>query len=660
MPVDVINLLSSSPDVTDKFSTLPPSRVPYANNKHNNVETKSAKDDWFVLSSDDDVSKNTYPELSTTIPVNTASTKSTSIASIGSRNGVTNTAHAKPTTTKDTIDGYPSILSDDFPSPSKLDELLLPNPKRRRLDSSPEPLPLRSTATNGANGDKARGFKRSVSNMETVSKPIAARRVVSAGLKRSSTIATHLDSDPIVFTSSPDASTAINRKTTNRKNREIGGIEIEDRFDRNGASISSRKAKVSDRDFGIDDSDSDLPDIGGLASYKPKYTYSYSNSYEDSQDISTKSKSTKTSEDKKVERKKKSEEKALEKEAEKERKRLAKEEKIREKERAAEIAKVNTLRTDKKVSAPEMIVDIPSCLESKFVEQVKTFLRPLSIEYSDWQSDIPIFKWRRKVEAEFNNEAERWEPVRPYIKKERHVMCVMPAKDFVDLALGAEGKDIDSHALRLKAKFDGCTVIYLIDGLASWMRKNKNVRNREFTDAVRSQMVAEDSAGQRGRKKQQPEYVDEDIVEDALLRLQVIHGALIHHTASMIEMSEWVVAFTQHISTIPYRNQKESLDTGFCMETGQVKTGDSPSDTYVKMLQEIIRITAPVAYGITAEYPTVQTLVKGLEKHGPLALEDIRKSANKDGGVTDRRIGPALSKRVWKVFLGRDEMSLDV
>lgn len=91
-----------------------------------------------------------------------------------------------------------------------------------------------------------------------------------------------------------------------------------------------------------------------------------------------------------------------------------------------------------------------------------------------------------------------------------------------------------------------------------------------------------------------------------------------------------------------------------------MKTGDSPSDTYIKMLQEIIRITAPVAYGIAAEYPTVQDLVRGLEKNGPLALEDIRKSATKEGALSDRRIGPALSKRVWKVFLGRDERSLDV
>lgn len=67
-----------------------------------------------------------------------------------------------------------------------------------------------------------------------------------------------------------------------------------------------------------------------------------------------------------------------------------------------------------------------------------------------------------------------------------------------------------------------------------------------------------------------------------------------------------------------------NLETSFCMDVGQVKTGESKDDTYVKMLQEIIRVTAPVAYGIAAEYPSVQALVEGLRLKGPTALQDLR------------------------------------
>jgi crossover junction endonuclease EME1 len=90
------------------------------------------------------------------------------------------------------------------------------------------------------------------------------------------------------------------------------------------------------------------------------------------------------------------------------------------------------------------------------------------------------------------------------------------------------------------------------------------------------------------------------------------------------------------------------------MDSGQVKTGDGPSDTYTRMLQEMVRITPSVAYGIAAKYPTVQLLVRGLREEGPLALQECRKSSNKDGAFTDKNIGPSISKRVHSVFTCRD------
>ncbi len=108
------------------------------------------------------------------------------------------------------------------------------------------------------------------------------------------------------------------------------------------------------------------------------------------------------------------------------------------------------------------------------------------------------------------------------------------------------------------------------------------------------------------------------------------------------------------------RTEKDTLDTAFCMDSGQVKTGDDAEDTYVIMLQEIKMITASVAYGIAHEYPSVQELVKGLEKNGPLALADLKKGMNKNGGLTDRRIGPSISRRVYKVFLGTDPGSWEI
>lgn len=66
------------------------------------------------------------------------------------------------------------------------------------------------------------------------------------------------------------------------------------------------------------------------------------------------------------------------------------------------------------------------------------------------------------------------------------------------------------------------------------------------------------------------------------------------------------------------------LDTSFCMDSGQVKTGDDNDDTYIKMLQEVKMITVSMAHGIAVKYPTVNRLLCGFKELGPLALEDVR------------------------------------
>ena len=63
------------------------------------------------------------------------------------------------------------------------------------------------------------------------------------------------------------------------------------------------------------------------------------------------------------------------------------------------------------------------------------------------------------------------------------------------------------------------------------------------------------------------------------------------------------------------------------MDVGQVKTGDDKDDTFIKMLQEVIRVTTPIAYGIAAEYPNVVSLVAAFKERGKFVLEDLKVSA---------------------------------
>jgi crossover junction endonuclease EME1 len=331
---------------------------------------------------------------------------------------------------------------------------------------------------------------------------------------------------------------------------------------------------------------------------------------------------------------------------------------VRQKERAAALAEANKVRTDKKVSTPEMIVDLPLSLSDTIKLQTGTLLQSLNVEHHIWEAPVEnAIKWRRKVTSRFDSELGFWEPILPRIEDEHHVAVLMTAEKFVELAMG---NGVSEHVATVSQHFPHHHVIYLLEGVAAWIRRNRNVRNRRFASGVRSQ---EAPAASTSRARQTTaEYISEDVVEDALLELQVMHNVFIHHTAVPLETAQWITVLTQHISTIPYRKQKDqaTLGAGFCMETGQVKTGDDAKDTYVRLLQEIVRVTAPIAYGVAAEFGTVSALVRGLEEGGPSTLENIRKSANKDGAFSDRTVGQAVSKRMYKVFTGQDEGSTDV
>ncbi|TGJ85398.1 hypothetical protein E0Z10_g3347 [Xylaria hypoxylon] len=414
----------------------------------------------------------------------------------------------------------------------------------------------------------------------------------------------------------------------------------------------------------------DLPDLDNVDFSKIRPTKrSHSSSSRPTAQASkqTIKKASKPTQEKERERKQKAEAMEVEKERKRVEKERAKEERALQKEKEKALAEVNKLRTDKKVSTPEMIVDIPASINSGLKVQIEALLNDLDVQHETWNSTVEhVVKWRRKVTSRFNKEMGFWEPAPMRIKNENHILVIVQAAEFVKFVLGDEGQDLEAHVLHMKSKFPSTKLIYMIEGLTPWMRKNRNLLNRQFASAVRNLGTSTEPGPSSNRSRhrnsnQLQEYIDEDKIEDALLSLQVLHETLVHHTNAPIETAQWVAVFTQHISTIPYRKARDaSANAGFCMESGQVRTGDGAKDTYIHMLQVIARLTPSIAYGIVAKYESVTDLVRGLEEEGPLALAECRKSANKDGALTDHFIGQAISRRVHKIFLGRDPTSTDV
>ena len=315
-----------------------------------------------------------------------------------------------------------------------------------------------------------------------------------------------------------------------------------------GDTFDKGKARVKSS---IDDRVSIGPEDGNEAHTKPPKATRKPN-------LTDENKAAKARE-KEREKETRKEQKAKEKEEDKEKKRLEKEEKAKEKRIAADLAEVNKSKLDKKDSTPEMIVDLPASIDGRSVDtQIRQFLRNLGVDATLYQSPIPnVIRWRRKMKAKWNSELDHWEPLEHMqIENEKHVMCIMSAKEFVALAMVQHGgQDVETHVAKVKSAYEDCIPIYLIEGLQLWMRKNRTAENRAYQAKVLNQAQADQapSGSQAKRKKSPVEIVDEDMIEDSLLRLQVMNGCLVHHTMTSVETAEWVANFTQHISTIPYR-----------------------------------------------------------------------------------------------------------
>jgi crossover junction endonuclease EME1 len=238
------------------------------------------------------------------------------------------------------------------------------------------------------------------------------------------------------------------------------------------------------------------------------------------------------------------------------------------------------------------------------------------------------------------------------VETEKFVMLVVTADHFIDTLTDPKCHNLVGQVHQLVNQNPGYQIIYLIEGMLMRMRKARSARNRLFTSAVRRPT---DGAVQHHAMS----GISEDSVQNALVQLQLCHDSvIIHHTDTLAETARWIAIFTQHISTTRYR-QHHHDNIGFCVDTGQVRSGENKHDTYVRLLQEISRITAPVASGISAEYNTVTKLVVGLRNNGPMSLEHVKRR-NRDGHETETTVGKAVSKRLHSIFTSSNEADTHV
>ncbi|KAF9284283.1 hypothetical protein BGZ74_001756 [Mortierella antarctica] len=379
---------------------------------------------------------------------------------------------------------------------------------------------------------------------------------------------------------------------------------------------------------------------------------------------------------------------------------------LKDEEKEAEIKarrdlKIANRLTTKSDSVKEMVVCIEYSLQQSKVgralQHYWTMLECESVAIRNFESDIAIplnalgslegiametcplrnmIFWRRRVDRRYNQEQDMFVRMdKLEIDLEPFTLICLTGKEFaLHIELGQLRTNLETVKKDMVARrnkdnlrkygpsYDSIPedkkqrVIYLIEGMETFIRGLKTNTNKSFRQAVLAQMQPDQLSGTGSNKKNsldnlEDPAVDRERIEQELLWLQLEEDCLIIHTHDDEDSAQAVVSLTEQIGLAPYKNHQSKSELNICVEG--VKSGNDFEDIWIKCLQQIHMVTLPVAKAIATEFPTIRSLYEEYRQCSSVAEAQ---SLLKDIQVMGRAnvIGKSISKRVYDVFMSED------
>ncbi|KAF8928400.1 hypothetical protein BGZ52_003370 [Haplosporangium bisporale] len=222
-----------------------------------------------------------------------------------------------------------------------------------------------------------------------------------------------------------------------------------------------------------------------------------------------------------------------------------------------------------------------------------------------------------------------------------------------DMVARRNEDNLRKHGTSQESAPENGRVIYLIEGMETFIRGLKTNTTKKFRQAVLAQIQPDLLSGMGSNKNNMDDLedpmVDRERIERELLWLQLEQDCLIIHTHDDVDSSQVVVSLTEQIGLTPYKKHQTKSDLNICVEG--VKSGTDSEDIWIKTLQQIHMVTLPAAKAIASEYPSIRSLYEGYRRCRSVA-EAQKMLAGLE--IMGRVIGKSLSKRVYDVFMSDD------
>ncbi|KAF7327374.1 ERCC4 domain-containing protein [Mycena kentingensis (nom. inval.)] len=362
---------------------------------------------------------------------------------------------------------------------------------------------------------------------------------------------------------------------------------------------------------------------------------------------SNKGRSRKTAEEKAAD--------AAEKQAEKENKKRLKEAEKAQKAKQAAAAKankktymaVNKLVTDKKATLVDMHMCFPTIfagaahrpLYDAFTQHVADYRMNVSISSTRLVPGLDVFTWKRTKKADYDETGRHWIPRDPpYIAEESEptVAVYLEASALAGMIRGnvpaAESARNVVENLRVAVDNPRVQIFFIVSGMTAFVR----------------------------HKVSQAKQVKEEM-ERGVASIQMAHGIHFLYVDSQQDAVERLYDLSADLGIKPYKHIERS-HLHFCSDTHQA-TGKDPKDTWLKMLEQVHRLTESGTEGIAADFATPRILME--------AYADAKSQREIDGMVANckvtRRVdgaprkngtvGHALSTVIGTVFWERNPLA---
>ncbi|XP_050293506.1 crossover junction endonuclease EME1 [Anthonomus grandis grandis] len=326
----------------------------------------------------------------------------------------------------------------------------------------------------------------------------------------------------------------------------------------------------------------------------------------------------------------------------------------------------NALRVIDSCTKPDqciqyMIVNIDDSIDAKsYSKVIKTGLKNEGYTYRVSKQVVPnVISWTRKVPSLKNMLLQNTEQL------EKKYLLIMDTPDFIN-HIANDTLIAHIQSLIHMPQIEHLTVAIL--GLPRYYKYLRNEKNRDF-----KALVAETSSNKTKNVefKDLPDIQKKEI-EKTLVELQIFCKNIYVRLVERYEdLAVFVAECSKSVALIPYKLARsesfQQQNEFFAINNRDCIKVDSHGNGLGRLWNQFLRmfplVNLETAEAITSAYPTMNALIQAYKQcetpeEGEKMLQDlpVRRAAGPLGA--QRRLGPELSKKVYKFFYSTENILL--